>query len=181
MTKADFEFGPKIQAAFEQWLCGHWPKAESAFALLALHSPAHHAESVKTLAAIVHDLSGTAAVVGHQTVDMLAHALTHGLGDGVRRSLGAGIPASSSPTLPTAGGSIITTSFRAPGRRIENMIKEHKLYLTSGRPSCPQLEANQFRLFLRTSAYWLMLDLRTAALNGLVIAQMLTTIAARAP
>jgi hypothetical protein len=75
MTDSDFEFGPEIHAAFEQWLCEHWPKAESAFALLDLHSPTHHAESAKTLATIVHDLSGTAAVVGHQAIGTLAHAL----------------------------------------------------------------------------------------------------------
>ena len=47
--------------------------------------------------------------------------------------------------------------------RMENMIKEHKLYLASDRTSCHRWEANQFRLFLHTAAYWLMLDLRAAA------------------
>ena len=105
--------------------------------------------------------------------------------------------------------------------RMENMIKEHKLYLASDRTSCHRWQANQFRLFLHTAAYWLMLDLRGAAPrksrwrtatfdtirnaflkiaarietlktrvrvsfpsatpNAPVIAQMLTTIAARAP
>lgn len=47
--------------------------------------------------------------------------------------------------------------------RMENMIKEHKTYLASDRTSCHRWEANQFRLFLHTAAYWLMLDLRNAA------------------
>ena len=47
--------------------------------------------------------------------------------------------------------------------RMENMIKEHKLHLASDRTSCHRWEANQFRLFLHTAAYWLMLDLRAAA------------------
>jgi len=47
--------------------------------------------------------------------------------------------------------------------RMENMIKEHKTHLASDRTSCNRWEANQFRLFLHTAAYWLMLDLRNAA------------------
>jgi len=47
--------------------------------------------------------------------------------------------------------------------RMENLIKEHKLYLKSDRTSCRRWEANQFRLFLHTAAYWLMLRLRNAA------------------
>ena len=47
--------------------------------------------------------------------------------------------------------------------RMENLIKEHKLYLKSDRTSCHRWEANQFRLFLHTAAYWLMLRLRNAA------------------
>lgn len=47
--------------------------------------------------------------------------------------------------------------------RMENMIKEHKRHLASDRTSCHRWEANQFRLFLHTAAYWLMLDLRAAA------------------
>lgn len=46
---------------------------------------------------------------------------------------------------------------------MENMIKEHKLHLASDRTSCHRWEVNQFRLFLHTAAYWLMLDLRAAA------------------
>lgn len=47
--------------------------------------------------------------------------------------------------------------------RMENMIKEHKLYTKSDRTSCHRWEANQFRLFLHTGAYWLLLLLRNAA------------------
>lgn len=47
--------------------------------------------------------------------------------------------------------------------RMENMIKEHKLYTRSDRTSCHRWEANQFRLFLHTGAYWLLHRLRHAA------------------
>ena len=46
---------------------------------------------------------------------------------------------------------------------MENLIKEHKLYTKSDRTSCHRWEANQFRLFLHTGAYWLLLLLRGAA------------------
>ena len=44
--------------------------------------------------------------------------------------------------------------------RVENMIKEHKLYTKSDRTSCHRWEANQFRLFLHSVAYWLQHQLR---------------------
>jgi len=47
--------------------------------------------------------------------------------------------------------------------RMENMIKEHKLYTRSDRTSCHRWQANQFRLFLHTGAYWLLHQLRQAA------------------
>jgi len=47
--------------------------------------------------------------------------------------------------------------------RMENMIKDHKLYTKSDRTSCHRWEANQFRLFLHTGAYWLLHRLRQAA------------------
>ena len=47
--------------------------------------------------------------------------------------------------------------------RMENMIKDHKLYTKSDRTSCHRWEANQFRLFLHTGAYWLLHQLRQAA------------------
>ncbi len=47
--------------------------------------------------------------------------------------------------------------------KAENLIKEHKLYTKSDRTSCHRWQANQFRLFLHTGAYWLLLRLRGAA------------------
>jgi hypothetical protein len=47
--------------------------------------------------------------------------------------------------------------------RMENMIKDHKRYTKSDRTSCHRWEANQFRLFLHTGAYWLLHQLRQAA------------------
>jgi len=47
--------------------------------------------------------------------------------------------------------------------RMENMIKEHKLHTRSDRTSCHRWEANQFRLFLHSGAYWLLHQLRQAA------------------
>ncbi len=47
--------------------------------------------------------------------------------------------------------------------RMENMIKDHKLYTRSDRTSCHRWQANQFRLFLHTGAYWLLHQLRHAA------------------
>ena len=47
--------------------------------------------------------------------------------------------------------------------RMENLIKEHKLYTKSDRTSCHRWEANQFRLYLHTAAYWLLHRLRGAA------------------
>ena len=46
---------------------------------------------------------------------------------------------------------------------MENLIKEHKLYTKSDRTSCHRWEANQFRLFLHTAAYWLLHRLRGTA------------------
>jgi hypothetical protein len=50
-----------------------------------------------------------------------------------------------------------------PRGNMENMIKDHKLYTKSDRTSCHRWQANQFRLFLHTGAYWLLLRLRQAA------------------
>ena len=47
--------------------------------------------------------------------------------------------------------------------RMENMIKDHKTYTKSDRTSCHRWQANQFRLFLHTGAYWLLHRLRQAA------------------
>lgn len=42
----------------------------------------------------------------------------------------------------------------------ENFIKDHKLYTASDRTSCHKWQANQFRLFLHTAAYWLLHQVR---------------------
>jgi len=47
--------------------------------------------------------------------------------------------------------------------KMENLIKEHKLYTRSDRTSCHRWQANQYRLFLHTGAYWLLLLLRGSA------------------
>ena len=45
----------------------------------------------------------------------------------------------------------------------ENLIKAHKLHLASDRTSCTKATANQFRLLIHTTAYWLMHSLRGLA------------------
>jgi hypothetical protein len=45
----------------------------------------------------------------------------------------------------------------------ENLIKAHKLHLSSDRTCCSKATANQFRLLVHTAAYWLMLTLRGLA------------------
>ena len=44
----------------------------------------------------------------------------------------------------------------------ENLIKMHKVQMTSDRTPCKSAIANQVRLVLHTGAYWLMLALRNA-------------------
>ena len=50
-----------------------------------------------------------------------------------------------------------------PRAQCENWIKDLKRYLCSGRTSCQEFEANQFRLFLHTFAYILIWKVRKAA------------------
>ncbi len=38
----------------------------------------------------------------------------------------------------------------------ENHVKSWKTHLAADRPSCAKATANQFRLFLRVGAYWLL-------------------------
>jgi hypothetical protein len=45
----------------------------------------------------------------------------------------------------------------------ENLIKAHKLHLSSDRTSCTKATANQFRLLIHTAAYWLLHTLRGLA------------------
>ena len=47
--------------------------------------------------------------------------------------------------------------------RMENMIKDMKLYTRSDKTACHRWEANQFRLFLHMGAYWLLHSVRLAA------------------
>ena len=72
-------------------------------------------------------------------------------------------PASSAPTSQAAGQNTSMSKVYCARGRMENMFKEHKLYLKSDRTSCHRWEANQFRLILDIAAYWLMLRVRDAA------------------
>ena len=47
--------------------------------------------------------------------------------------------------------------------RMENLIKDMKLYTRSDKTACHRWQANQFRLFLHQAAYWLLHSLRLAA------------------
>jgi Transposase DDE domain group 1 len=47
--------------------------------------------------------------------------------------------------------------------RMENLIKDMKLYTRSDKTACSRWQANQFRLFLHTAAYWLLHSVRLAA------------------
>ena len=47
--------------------------------------------------------------------------------------------------------------------RMENMIKDMKLYTQSDKTACHRRQANQFRLFLHMGAYWLLHSLRLLA------------------
>lgn len=47
--------------------------------------------------------------------------------------------------------------------RMENLIKDMKLYTRSDKTACSRWEANQFRLFLHMGAYWLLHSLRLAS------------------
>ncbi len=64
--------------------------------------------------------------------------------------------------LPGRGKNLYDKTYCGRGN-MENLIKEHKLYTKSDRTSCHRSQANQFRLFLHTGAYWLLLMLRGAA------------------
>jgi len=64
--------------------------------------------------------------------------------------------------LPGAAKVLYEKIYCARGR-MENMIKDHKTYTKSDRTSCHRWQANQFRLFLHSGAYWLLHRLRQAA------------------
>lgn len=64
-------------------------------------------------------------------------------------------------SLPGSAEMLYQTVYCARGNA-ENLIKLHKVQLSSGRTSCQSPIANQFRLILHTAAYWLLLSLRDA-------------------
>lgn len=64
--------------------------------------------------------------------------------------------------LPGRGKVLYEKVYCARGR-MENMIKDLKLYTRSDKTACHRWQANQFRLFLHQGAYWLLHSLRSAA------------------
>jgi hypothetical protein len=66
------------------------------------------------------------------------------------------------PSSPSRAKVLYEKVYCARGR-MENLIKDMKLYTRSDRTSCHRWEANQFRLFLHMGAYWLLHELRGAA------------------
>ena len=64
--------------------------------------------------------------------------------------------------LPGRGKVLYENVYCARGR-MENLIKDMKLYTRSDKTACHSWEANQFRLFLHMGAYWLLHSVRLAA------------------
>lgn len=64
--------------------------------------------------------------------------------------------------LPGRGKHLYQHVYCARGR-MENLIKDMKLYTRSDKTACTRWEANQFRLFLHMAAYWLLHSVRLAA------------------
>jgi hypothetical protein len=64
--------------------------------------------------------------------------------------------------LPGTAKTLYEKVYCARGR-MENMIKDMKLYTRSDKTACHRWEANQFRLFLHMGAYWLLHSVRLAA------------------
>ena len=65
--------------------------------------------------------------------------------------------------LPAPPSPLLYEKIYCARGRMENLIKNMKLYTRSDRTSCHRWEANQFRLFLHMGAYWLLHELRGAA------------------
>ena len=63
--------------------------------------------------------------------------------------------------LPGRGKHLYERVYCARGR-MENLIKDIKLYTRSDKTACHRWEANQFRLFLHMGAYWLLHSVRLA-------------------
>ena len=64
--------------------------------------------------------------------------------------------------LPGRAKTLYEKVYCARGR-MENLIKDMKLYTRSDKTACQRWEANQFRLFLHMGAYWLLHELSGAA------------------
>ena len=64
--------------------------------------------------------------------------------------------------LPGRAKTLYEQVYCARGR-MENMIKDLKLYTRSDKTACHRWEANQLRLFLHMGAYWLLHSVRLAA------------------
>jgi hypothetical protein len=64
--------------------------------------------------------------------------------------------------LPGRGKVLYEQVYCARGK-MENLIKDMKLYTRSDKTACHRWEANQFRLFLHMGAYWLLHSVRLAA------------------
>lgn len=64
--------------------------------------------------------------------------------------------------LPGRGKVLYEKVYCARGR-MENLIKDLKLYTRSDKTACHRWQANQFRLFLHQGAYWLLHSVRMAA------------------
>jgi hypothetical protein len=64
--------------------------------------------------------------------------------------------------LPGRGKVLYEKIYCARGK-MENLIKDLKLYTRSDKTACHRWQANQFRLFLHQGAYWLLHSVRLAA------------------
>lgn len=63
----------------------------------------------------------------------------------------------------TGRGKVLYEKVYCARGRMENLIKDLKLYTRSDKTACHRWQANQFRLFLHQGAYWLLHALRLAA------------------
>lgn len=66
-------------------------------------------------------------------------------------------------TSLTGRGKVLYEKVYSARGRMENLIKDMKLYTRSDKTACSRWQANQFRLFLHMGAYWLLHSVRMAA------------------
>ena len=66
-------------------------------------------------------------------------------------------------TSLNGSGKVLYQKIYCARGRMENLIKDLKLYTRADKTACHRWEANQFRLFLHMGAYWLLHTLRHAA------------------